>query len=191
VIFLVARQRYLQVGWLWFLLTLLPVSGVVQVSVQGRADRYMYLPIVGLLIIIIRTLVRTGAYFSPARRRWWRRLAFGLGLGSVLALMMVASIQVAHWHDSLTFYTYQVSVVPNDPYFHTNLAYHLYKRGDYDAAIAHCRRALAVSPDLAQAHLVLAGVYDDLGEHEEAQREEQRARGSDLSRPETPTRMTR
>ncbi len=176
VIFAAVRRPYLIAGWLWFLVMLLPVAGFIQIGVQGRASRYMYLPIIGLLLIAIWGVKEGAERLFQSRWRLCRRLMFSLGVAWVLSCAAASFRQTGHWHDSMRFYTRELKIVPNDPYFHTNIAYHLVKKGEYDTAITHCSRALAILPDLPQAHLMLANIYGDLGERERASYHKEQAR---------------
>jgi len=157
------------VGWLWFVGTLLPVIGLVQISKQGRADRYMYIPMVGLLIMVAWGATEVATRYLSSNRGFYRKVIAGVALAVVLACMMLACSQTRHWRDSMTFYKYQLVVVPTDPYFHTNMGYLLFKEGKYEQAIDHCRRAIEIRPDLPQPHRVLVAVYWGLGEFEKAE----------------------
>jgi len=143
---LARRQRpYLLVGWLWYVITLLPVIGIVQVGAQAMADRYTYVPLVGLFIMIawgIPDLLTA----LPARRR-------SLELASALVLVACAALsfrQVQYWRTSLSLWSHAVASAPQNYYAHGSLGYVLWKGGNIDAAIPHYTEALRLRPDFAE-----------------------------------------
>jgi hypothetical protein len=108
------RRPYLLVGWLWFLGTLVPDTGLVQVGEQARADRFTYVPHIGLFI-----LAAWGAH--DLLERWPWPLRAGLA-GAVLAACLVCtSLQVRHWRDSITLWEHALRVDPGNPRAHANL----------------------------------------------------------------------
>ncbi|MDQ6809147.1 MAG: tetratricopeptide repeat protein [Verrucomicrobiota bacterium] len=148
------RQRpYLLVGWLWYLGMLVPVIGLVQVGWQGHADRYTYLPEIGLAIAIV-----WGAAELLSR---WRagRLAGGVCAGLVTAgLTSAAWKQTSYWRNSETLWTRTLAVMPNNDVAQNNLGVVLMAHGDKDGAVARYREALRLRPDNVPAHISLANV---------------------------------
>jgi len=180
-----ARQNpYLTVGWLWYLVTLVPVIGLVQVGLQAMADRYTYIPLIGLFIIIA-----WGIPPSFARLHYRKVLLSLSSLILLSALGVTAWRQVGHWRNSITLYKHAAAVVrdnwwahnhlgtafcrqgmldegikhftealrirPELPELHANLAAPLIKQGRFDEAITHLTEALQIGPDLASAHFYL------------------------------------
>ncbi len=133
-----ARRPHLFVGWFWFLGMLVPVIGLVQVGGQQMADRYTYLPIVGLFVL---------AVWTP----WRDRLLFGVAMAAVAALAFTARVQTATWRNTTTLFEHALAVNPNNAIAHTNLGSFLGQQGQYDAALEHLRRAVAINPDSAPA----------------------------------------
>jgi tetratricopeptide (TPR) repeat protein len=155
------RAPYLAVGWLWYLGTLVPVIGVLQVGMQGMADRYTYLPSIGLYL----ATVWGGADLVRRRLPVARRLAVAAtGLLLLLGLLTVATrVQAATWRDPVTLFRHALAV--EDSYLaHTNLAEELRGRGDRAGALAHYRAALALEPRNAQAHAALGGALRSWGQ---------------------------
>jgi len=152
VLFLAAAGRrrsapYLLMGWVWFLVMLLPVIGLVQVGMQAMADRYMYLPSIGLFIAVVWGLAELAA---GARRR--RAVVTGLGAAAVLACAVDTRNQLGFWRDNITLFEHVVKVSPKDNflgYFYLGISHA--EQGDLDAA-AQC---LAASVD-ANSRFTLA-----------------------------------
>lgn len=145
------RKRYLVVGWLWYLGTLLPVIGLVQVGAQAMADRYTYVPLTGLFIIVawsIRDLVA----------QWRYRKVIVVVLGSVLcvALMMCTWIQVGYWRNSVTLFEHALNVTSNNYVAHNNLGIALAEEDNTERAMEHFRATLRIRPDDIDAHFNLA-----------------------------------
>ena len=153
-IVVVMRRRtrpYLLVGWLWYLGLLVPVLGLVQVGNQARADRYMYLPLVGpSLALAWTTLEFVGNSFV---RRWL------CGTACLLALVSLTGLswqQVSIWHDTETLWTHALTSTSRNCLAHSNLALLLSGRGQAEEAIAHYQKALEIKPDNAEVHNNLA-----------------------------------
>ena len=167
-------RRYLAVGWLWYLGTLLPVIGLVQVGFQTRADRYTYLPSIGLLI-----MVAWGAADLRLRsglpKRW-----LGVGAGLALAALLLATrVQVTHWRDSVTLYEHALAVTSGNYPVHTNFAAVLVSQGRRTEARDHYRAALEIKPDYVYAHYNLAVWLQEEGDLETAIEHYQTALRSD------------
>ncbi len=141
--FLWRRQRpYFFVGWLWYLIMLAPVIGIVQVGMQARADRYTYLPQIGLCILIVWLVAQAGARLSHQRAL----LGLGAGLG-LAALMITAHTQAAHWRDSKSLWTHALAVTQNNSVAQDNLGLFLFRHGQADSAISHFQIALQIHPE--------------------------------------------
>ena len=148
-----ARQRrpYLLTGWLWYLGMLLPVIGIVQVSMQARADRYTYLPQIGLYLI-----VSWGAGDLLARWRH-RRLISGACAAIVLgALLPIARAQASYWRDSESLWTHALVVNPRDGLAESSLGEALLSSDRAAEAIPHLEKAISILPTYAPAHFQLA-----------------------------------
>lgn len=145
-------QRYLLTGWAWYLGTLIPVIGVIQVGGQAMADRYSYIPSIGLFVMIVwgvGDLVRQ-------RQVLFRAAAFA----AVVWLAILASLayaQVGFWRDSITLFRHTLSVAPENLVAHYNLAHALGKQGNLDEATVHFGEALRIKPDFFDA-LINMGV---------------------------------
>jgi Flp pilus assembly protein TadD len=157
------RRPYLLVGWLWYLGTLVPVIGLVQVGSQPMADRYTYVPLVGLFIIL--------AWGVPDILAGWRasRVAMPAAAGlAIAACAVVARAQVRHWRDDVALWTHALDVTSPNPRAHNNLANAFDDRRLYADAIAHYREAIRLKPDFAEAHGNLANALTHEGRLDEA-----------------------
>ena len=146
-----ARRPYLLVGWCWFLGMLVPVVGLVQVGIQGRADRYMYLPLIGLALAVVW---RVGEWAAANGTR--RRVAAVAAAGMTAALALLSWRQVGYWKDDLALFSHAVSVVPDSPIAHNGLAAALIRLGRTDEAARELREALRLRPDLVVVRRNLA-----------------------------------
>jgi len=166
-----AARPWLLFGWCWFLGVLVPVIGLLQVGVQRRADRYVYLALMGLSLAVSWL----AADWAGSVR--WRRLAIGgAGIAILAALSMVTMRQVAYWRDDLTLFTRAVSVLPESPIAHQGLATALlHQRGDASGAEREVRECLRLRPDLVVAVQGLAGLLVQSGRAEEAAKTVERA----------------
>jgi tetratricopeptide (TPR) repeat protein len=140
-------RPYLLTGWLWFVIMLLPVIGLVQVGAQSHADRYMYLPMIGLLIIVLWAAL-------DAVRRWPSSrngvVLFASAVCTVCAIM--AAIQIGTWKNSGTLFEHALAVTQDNYIAEHNLGtYLLDQPGQLASATAHLQRALQINPDSAQA----------------------------------------
>lgn len=153
------RHRYLVTGWLWYLIALVPVMGIVQVGKAGMADRYTYVPLIGIFIALV-----WAAHEGIALRARAPRAAM---LGAILLVVAatVASLsQVATWRDSITLFRHGVSVTEGNYTFHFNLANEYRNSGDVERARTHYGRALEIYPTMGKAQLNLADLLFRNGE---------------------------
>lgn len=167
ITFLVIRYRrrypYLVVGWLWYLGTLVPVIGLVQVGMQAIADRYTYIPLIGLFII-----VAWGVPDLLARYRY-RRVVLSLSAGLlILAIVIVTRVQIDHWRSSLTLLQHTLNVTANNSLIHNNLGVALTRQGKIQEAMAHFAEALQLDDNYLEAHKNLGAALARQGRIEEA-----------------------
>jgi tetratricopeptide (TPR) repeat protein len=157
------RCPYLLIGWLWYLGMLLPVIGLVQVGSQAMADRYTYLPQIGLCIALAWAA-------ADACRGWpYRRGACSVASTVVLvALMACGWRQTCFWHDSETLWTHALACTSQNYAAHNNLGNALASRGRYDEAMAHYGQALKIKPGDAEAQNNLGGSLASQGRFDEA-----------------------
>lgn len=157
------RRPWLFVGWFWYLGTLAPVIGVVQVAHMARADRYTYIPQIGVFIMIAWTLGELAA-----RSVAWRRTAALAACAGVFALTAAAYVQTAYWRDNMTLFTRTLEVSPNSAQAHYAVGVAYAERGAWQEAEDHFRMALEYPPPLAEAHSNFAAVLYRRGATQEA-----------------------
>jgi protein O-mannosyl-transferase len=191
-----ARRPYLVTGWFWFAGILVPVIGLVQVGIQSRADRYMYIPLIGLSIIVV-----WGLGEIAARRAAARPIA-ALAVAACCAYGVVAWSDAAYWRDTITLFRHTIAVTddnwgalgivsqallkqnrvdeampyitetlrlrPNLPEAHINLGAALSKRGDFNAAETQYRQALQFDPESPDAREGLGVIQTEKGQLNDA-----------------------
>jgi tetratricopeptide (TPR) repeat protein len=157
------RLPYLFVGWFWYVGMLVPVIGLVQVGSQAMADRYTYLPQIGLCIALAWGAANVAIGWP------YRRLAYSVGsVLLVVALMACTWRQTAFWRNSETLWTRASECTPRNALVDHNLGMALAGRNELDAAARYYRRALETKPDYALAHNNLAKVLERQGRKDEA-----------------------
>lgn len=156
------RAPYLVVGWSWYLGTLLPVIGIVQVGTQAMADRYAYVPAIGLFVALA-----WGAADLASRGPAARPVAVA-AVAVLLALAARTRRQVPVWHDSRSLFASTVAAVPASWVGHYNLGNALAVEGRAAEAAAEFSETIRLRPRFARAHNNLGDALDALGRHEEA-----------------------
>ena len=161
----VLRRQYpfLLLGWFWFLGTLIPVIGLVQVGFQSMADRYTYLPSLGILITLVWGVVALGQ-----RQHWPALPGFIVGAACVLAGFIVTRAQLAYWHDGETLFRHTIQVTRDNYLAQYNLGVALDDLGRPAEAIAEYQSILQSHPDYASAHINLALDLDAAGQSDDA-----------------------
>ena len=160
------RRRYLTVGWLWYVGTLVPVIGLVQVGQHGMADRYTYIPLIGLFVML--------AWGVPeAVSRWpFRRAALGLGAAAALTgCIIVTTIQLRYWQDDFKLFEHALAVTERNPVTHGHIAWRLMSGGKTNEALQHYERALQIDPAIEGIHYALGNWHRREGRLDEARRE--------------------
>jgi hypothetical protein len=144
------RKRYLLVGWLWFVLTLLPVIGLVQVGQQAMADRYGYVALIGLFIMIAWGCGELVTNW-PAATRLLRPVVVTAAVAAIIACATASWFQSQVWRSSIALYRHAVRTTANSPIMHNNLGIELKSQSRFDDAMRHYRRAIDLAPDYAAA----------------------------------------
>ncbi len=147
------EHRYLVVGWFWYLGTMVPMIGLVQVGNQAMADRYAYLPLPGLFVMMVWAAADWAATHHTSKR-----LLAAASITILLALSVVTHIPLRYWHDDLTLWAHALAVTQNNFVAENNFASALMRQGRNDEAIAHFRAASALEPQDATSQLNL-GIY--------------------------------
>jgi tetratricopeptide (TPR) repeat protein len=156
------RRPYLLVGWLWYLGTLVPVLGLLQIGEQALAYRYTYVPMIGVYLALV-------AWTSDVARE--RRIDSALlrvsAVAVALALAGLTLHHVRRWENSERVYLYALDVTQGNYMVHNNLAQHYAKLGRNEEGLKHARAAVQIEPGYADANVNIAALAGPLGLHDE------------------------
>lgn len=152
------RLPYLAFGWFWYVITLIPVIGLVQVGMQAMADRYTYVPLIGIFIAVAWAAAELGG----------KRLVIPSCL--ILGLLSIGTyLQIGHWESDLTLFERAAAVTSGNYMAHNNLGVAYYERERYEEAIEHLNKALEIRPDYPDALLNLGNAYFELNDLDQAE----------------------
>ncbi|MEY2491251.1 MAG: hypothetical protein QOH24_202 [Verrucomicrobiota bacterium] len=141
------RFPFLFTGWFWYLGMLVPVMGIVQVGRQGHADRYTYLPLIGLLLALVWLVAELTKSFQ------FQKQICSIGTaGIVIALAACARHQTAYWRNADSLWPHTLAVTTNNDGAHVAFASSLFAEGKTEEAIAHMREAAQIRPAIAGAY---------------------------------------
>jgi tetratricopeptide (TPR) repeat protein len=162
-IYLLKQYPYVAVGLFWYFGTLLPVIGLVQVSDQAMADRYTYIPLTGLFIIVAWGV-------SDLLAKWhYRKIFFGVSAVIILSALTACTVfQASHWKNTIALFENAVKVTENNYRALNNLGAALVDKGKYDEAILHFAEALRINPKKTDARNNLANMLFLQGKPDEA-----------------------
>ena len=163
VIWRVKRSPYLATGWLWYIGTLVPVIGIVQAGGQAMADRYTYIPLIGLFIMV--------AWGVPELLRKWnhrKEILLTSSVLSILCLSIITWTQVGYWQNSITLFDHTLKVTDNNFFIYTNRGVAYNGLGNYRQAIDDCSRAIEINPGYALAYTNRGIAYSNLGNYKQA-----------------------
>jgi tetratricopeptide (TPR) repeat protein len=173
------RRPYLLMGWAWFGVTLVPMIGLIQVGTQGHADRYMYVPMIGLLIAVAWGL---SCLFAALRAPRW--LGPVLAAGVLLALSMASYRQAGHWRNTIQLFSHALEATGANPVAHRGLGVTYWLEGETALGEEHLRQAVQLDPRWSDARLALALALNQSGRFQEAEQHFLQARedGADPGR---------
>jgi len=149
-----SERPYLFTGWFWYLGMLVPVIGVVQVGEQGHADRYTYLPHIGLFLLAVWL-----AADVTAVRQSRSRFAVATAVVIIVALAWAAFIQTSYWRNSETLWTHALAVTSDNDVAHNNLGYLCVDRGELDKAISHFEAASRIRSSRLNKHYNVGSAF--------------------------------
>ena len=164
------ERRYLLISWLWFLITLAPVIGIVQVGRQAWADRYAYIPLWGLFVIGVWLLAEIATRISLSRTA-----QVAIASAVLLGYSAMARRQIEYWHDSYSLFTHAIQVTGANPIAEGNLGSALMEMQRPDLATPHLERAIQLMPTFAAAHYNLGTLLQRQNELNRALQEYQLA----------------
>jgi tetratricopeptide (TPR) repeat protein len=164
VLIVFRRRPFFAVGWFWFLGTLVPVIGIAQVGLwPARADRWVYMPMVGILIMLV-----WGCGLALDKIRLNERFVAVVMAVVIIIYADAAHLQTSHWRDSVTLFKRTVAVTQNNFVAHDNLGLALVMIGRFDEAFKHFSQALRIAPSFWKAHQNLGALYLIKGDYERA-----------------------
>lgn len=158
------ERRYLMVGWLWFLGTLVPVIGLVQIGMQSLADRYTYVPYFGLFIMLAWGIGDLVKHFKVNDKI----VAFAAAIVLVI-LGMLTFEQVSKWKNSETLYTHTLSFTTRNYFLMSNLCLYYINNSDKPTAERRCTELLEATPESAESYNILGMLRTDIGKFDEAE----------------------
>jgi len=157
------KQPWLLIGWLWYVIMLLPVLGIVQAGGQSHADRYTYLPQIGICLAATWWVAECG------QKRRFGRVAFGCLMVVTLAILMAVSWkQTAYWRDSETLWIHALHCTTDNDVANNSLGLALSEKGEANEAIARFQQALQINPGYAPAHGSLGDILLQMGRVDDA-----------------------
>jgi tetratricopeptide (TPR) repeat protein len=160
------ERKYLLMGWLWYLGTMLPMIGFIQTGRQGMADRFMHIPMMGLLFAMV-WLVGDLA----AEKHWQKEIPIALFLLTLAPFAAVTVKQISYWHDSYTLFAHTLEVTRNNGFAENDFGVALMERGEPQLAAEHFVAAVRLSPDLASPHYNVAVLLQKQNRLDDAERE--------------------
>jgi Tfp pilus assembly protein PilF len=170
IFYSIPKRPYLMAGWLWYVVTLIPVIGLVQVGIQSMADRYTYLPSVGIFI----ALSWTAAHLS-AKWRYQKMLMGIVGGLAVIAMIMATRTQLTYWKDSISLYEHTLAVTQDNYAIHNNLSWTLARQNKLTEAQDHIKAALQIWPGCPDANINTAAILIQRGQLDKATEHLQKA----------------
>jgi tetratricopeptide (TPR) repeat protein len=159
----IRSKPWLAVGWFWYIGTLVPVIGLVQVGVLGYADRYTYIPLIGLFVMI--------AWQVPEMAQSWKHKTIALSAiaaGILSVFWVLTSFQIRHWENSITLFEHTIKSTSNNFVAHNNLGFSLAQKGNYNEAIVHYRKAIQIVPGFGLSYENLGFISYKQGNFQEA-----------------------
>jgi protein O-mannosyl-transferase len=160
------ERKYLVMGWLWYLGTMLPMIGFIQTGRQGMADRFMHIPMMGLLFAMVWLIADLAA-----EKHWQKEIPIAIFLLALAPFAALTIKQIGYWHDSYTLFAHTLEVTKNNGFAENNFGVALLERGEPQLAAQHFVAALRLSPDLASPHYNVAVLLQRQNQLDDAEHE--------------------
>jgi tetratricopeptide (TPR) repeat protein len=163
VVFVKKKHRYLTVGWLWYIVTLIPVIGLVQIGTHGMADRYVYIPMIGL------SIMAAWGMFRLLEGLRYGRIFLAVSAIVVVALLCLGTrYQMKNWQNGITLFRHTLQVTSDNYKIHHNLGVLLMRRGKTKEAVHHYQEAIRIKPDFEDPHYNLGFLHAKQGQLDKA-----------------------
>jgi protein O-mannosyl-transferase len=163
VLYYIRKLPFLFVGWFIYLGTLVPVIGLVQVGSQAMADRYTYMPSIGIAFMLT-----WGILYLVQSENIRKKVLFPLGIAIIIVLSVLTWRQCGYWKNSIVLFRHALSITKDNALANNNLATAVAKEGDVQGAIYHFNEAIHINPDYADAYYNIGTLYCGLGQYEQA-----------------------
>ena len=163
VIAMVKHWPYLFVGWLWYTITILPVIGIIQIGNYSMADRYHYLPSIGIAVMLawgIPSLIKS--------EKTRKKILFPAGIAVLFALVVLSWHQCGYWKNSATLFSHSLQVTKNNYLAHNSLGLALFAEGKTGEAIDQYNKAIRIRPDFIRPYHNRGAAYASLGQYQRA-----------------------
>jgi Tfp pilus assembly protein PilF len=157
VIAMMKRLPYLFFGWFWYMITLLPVLGIIQISLYSMADHYHYLPSIGLAVMLV--------WGIPSLIKSKKKILFPLGLSFILIMAFITWKQCGYWKNSIELLNHTLEVTKGNYLMHLNRGAAYDDLGQYNLSIEDYNEAIRLKPDYAEAYYNRGCVYAKLGQY--------------------------
>ncbi|HKN73663.1 MAG TPA: tetratricopeptide repeat protein [Candidatus Acidoferrum sp.] len=159
-------RKYLLMGWLWYLGTMLPMIGFIQTGRQGMADRFMHIPMMGLLFALVWLIADLAM-----EKHWQKEIAAAIFLLVLAPFAALTIKQIGYWHDSYTLFGHTLEVTKNNGFAENDFGVALMERGEPELAAQHFVAAVRLSPDLASPHYNVAVLLQRQNQLDDAEHE--------------------
>jgi Tfp pilus assembly protein PilF len=160
------ERKYLVMGWLWYLGTMLPMIGFIQTGRQGMADRFMHIPMMGLLFALVWLIADLAA-----EKHWQKEITVAIFLLVLAPFAALTIKQIGYWHDSYTRFGHTLEVTKNNGFAENDFGVALMERGEPQLAAQHFVAAVRLSPDLASPHYNVAVLLQRQNQLDDAEHE--------------------
>jgi tetratricopeptide (TPR) repeat protein len=160
------ERKYLVMGWLWYLGTMLPMIGFIQTGRQGMADRFMHIPMMGLLFALVWLIADLAA-----EKHWQKEITVAIFLLVLAPFAALTIKQIGYWHDSYTLFGHTLEVTKNNGFAENDFGVALMERGEPQLAAQHFVAAVRLSPDLASPHYNVAVLLQRQNQLDDAEHE--------------------
>jgi Tfp pilus assembly protein PilF len=160
------ERKYLLIGWLWYLGTMLPMIGFIQTGRQAMADRFMHIPMMGLLFALVWLIGDLAA-----EKHWQKEIPIAIFLLALAPFAAVTVKQISYWHDSYTLFAHTLEVTKNNGFAENDFGVAVMERGEPQLAAQHFVAAVRLSPDLASPHYNVAVLLQKQNRLDDAEHE--------------------
>ena len=162
-LYYIKKIPFIFVGWFWYLGTLVPVIGLVQVGEQAMADRYTYMPSIGIAIML-----SWGIPLLFKREDIRKKILFPVAMAFLAVLVIISWKQCGYWKNSITIFNHVLKVTNNNHIAHNNLGYTFLEKGETAKAIYHFDKAISINRNYIKAYYNRGNAYSKLGQYQRA-----------------------